>query len=450
MGAPTTAYYNESIRLKNNTTTQEVKRAKYIANTSPNSGDGYFNTNDSDEVRKSKIMALFSLDKLLCSEKNGIKAFTGLVKINGINDQYHNINRKSNIRVSNGSDVYAVMNDGGLNTLGKCGVYSVLSNDSSSHSDNPNIFIPRLNNSVVYANFTSSFYDNTTSRKVQILLGTNNWADIQDFGLLNSNTSIINKTNIISDSLIGRAGIKSFRAVISNNEGIYYSPIIDAEIKRAYANMKYDPTYASYAFNGSTTKNIYYDTAIITSIQGGAGIDATTFSKNDVAIITPTDRADFGFYILNNKWYEYKYYEPEDIYAVVRMGDCTSWGWLPDDPAYRFYPEFFNDVQLSFEEATLIVTNNNSSITYGSVNNNTTPPSFPNATYSINISTSISRQFVDLYFYIIRDSSYYYIGSEFINTETSRNFSFSGNFSSLGFTPNAGDQYYIFITDTQI
>ena len=145
--------------------------------------------------------------------------------------------------------------------------------------------------------------------------------------------------------------------------------------------MKYNNLYASYAYNGSTTTTIYYDSRIIRGLQGGG--EATTFAKNDVIEMTASDIADVGYYTLGDTWYEFKYYEPENVYVVTRLGLCAAWAWPTDDPAYRFNPVFYTTIQYQFQEATLTVTSSTLTITPNTQDNTTTPPSFPSATYSI-------------------------------------------------------------------
>ena len=384
MAVPTTAYLTEKLSATNDI-------GKYIFNSSNNSGDGYGNTTDDISVINDNIKAYFFLDLLMIAEKDNIKGFIGLVKDPSINKAYHNPLRFSNMRLTKDNDTYIVLKDAGLNTYGIGGIDNVLSSSSTSKDDLYENFPPRITDTTIYYSFKSAYYFNSVIKVYfeQEYL-SEQWVEVFS-STLSQNGQISNK---IAVNITGRAGIHRFKIGNINDEGTYYSTPIEVIIKRAYAVMKYDSTYASYAYNGSTTRGIYYDTNPIVSAQGGVGAEATTFSKNDVAIMSPSDRADFGFYTLNNKWYEYKYYEPEDVYVVTRMGNCNSWEWLPDDPAYRFYPEFFTEILLEFEEATLSVTSNNSILTSGAVNNNTNPPSFPSATYTININANIVRQFI--------------------------------------------------------
>lgn len=76
-------------------------------------GDGYFNTSDSDALKLAKIKSIFRLDYLLRTNEG----FIGGVLIGGPNATYHNSNRWSRKRLSNSNQVYAVLNDGGLNTF---------------------------------------------------------------------------------------------------------------------------------------------------------------------------------------------------------------------------------------------------------------------------------------------------------------------------------------------
>ena len=416
MAAPTTSYYTESIRLKNNTNTQEVRRAKYMANTSPDSSDGYFNANDSDEVKKSKIMAIFSLDKLLCSEKNGIKAFTGLIKINSSNAKYHNINRKSNIRVSNGSDIYAVMNDGGLNTLGKCGVYSVLSNSAPDKDSLYDNYPPRITDTIVFYSFNSSFYSDSTVCKVFIQDEniSNDWIEIYS-GTLSKKLSLIDKTDIIP--YINKSGNHYFKTSITNEEGTLVSDIIAVFIKMSYATFKYSSTSASEAKESGSNVSRYYNTRELLDAENN-GSNATQMFKDETSNPEHTEN---GFYVLNSYWYKYGYDTLTDRYSILQKGLAEAGGYPVGDSGNIIttnegisYNGYDKDEQ---SVANLEVNSNNyeSGVIFKQII----------ANYETNPITETIKFYTDDTFTTYASQGYYSIG-EYVNGVT-REISVSGN-----------------------
>lgn len=451
MAAPETAYLSQAIKIDG---TESTYIAKFLQNTTPTSGDewgdGYFNSGDSDATKKSKILSIFKLHDFFRITSDTEDGFVGIVKLGSPEAEYHNVSRHGMAEITDDSqNEYVALNDAGLNTKGDCSIVSILANTSTSASDSIATYPPRINNAVAWALFKSSFYNGTTNMVVQMKNDADVWTQAQDLGTQGVKARNTLKTAVIQDNLLETIGTKYFRAIITNSEGSTTSEEFQAAIKRAMATMKYNSLYASYAYNGSTTTTIYYDSRIIRSLQGGG--EATTFAKNDVIEMTASDIADVGYYTLGDTWYEFKYYEPEDVYVVTRLGLCAAWAWPTDDPAYRFNPVFYTTIQYQFEEATLTVTSSTLTITPNTQDNTTTPPSFPSATYSISLNSYIAKQNTTVYFYIQTESAgLYYLGSDTTGDTNGKTFNFSGSFSTLGLLPYAGDQYYVLISDMML
>lgn len=120
----------------------------------------------------------------------------------------------------------------------------------------------------------------------------------------------------------------------------------------------------------------------------------------------------------------------------------------PDEPAYLIEPEFSDTILGHYAEATYAVTSSDLTINAGDVDNSTTPPSFPDATFDIIINGSVALPNTDLYFYVQdKDENQYYIGTDNTGSGSTKQFQFSGTFDSIGLTPLAGETYSIFITD---
>jgi hypothetical protein len=453
MAAPTVAYHNKKFTF-NKTTPEDVYVARFLQNTTPTSGDdwgdGYFNSTDSDLVKKQKIKDIFKLDDFIMAKNSESgTGFIGIIDPNGDNSKYHNSLRFAKSRAYNNIS-YVLLNDAGLNTLGYCALLSIVSNASTSSTDSPFDFIPRINDLAGWGEFRSSYYANSELLIQMKLPSSGVYSTLVSLGFLDRKLKFIGKNDLVNN-VIDRAGIYDFRAVLRNAEGDFVSDVIQAQIFRAKATLKYNSVYASSAFNGITTRLVYYDTIPIQSTQGGTGSEATSFAKNDVVDMQPSDYADYGYYIQNDKWYKFEFFEPENKPLVTAEGFATTWGWPTDDPLYRFFPEFFDNVLLQFQEATLSVTSKTLSLISGTQDSTTTPPSFPNATYDITLNCSIALNNKDLFFYIQDpNSNYYFIGSGNTGSGSTRQFQFSGSFSSLGLLPYAAEQYYILISDEEI
>ena len=460
MNAPETAYHTEKANFDTTTTEVDVYIAKFLENTTPPTGDdwgdGYFNSTDDDATRKSKILSIFKLDGLFRGKTTLKEGFIGYVRISptpSTNASYHASGRFSGRKLTDQATgyTYELFNDAGLNTKGDTILYSVLSNNATDKNDSPLTYPPRINDLAVWAYFRSAFYTGS-ERYIQIQNPfTLDWINVKIIGSLAAKLYGTAEYDLWDNTIIERAGEYIFRSTIENTEGTFVSGSIIASILRAFATMKYNNIYASYAYTGSTTRGIYYDTKTIVSTQGGVEGEATSFAKNDVIEMGAGDIADYGFYTLGDVWYEFGLYVPENKPLVLRTGICAAWSWPPDDPAYRFYPVFYDTIQYQFEEIVLTVTTKTLTLTSGTENYSTTPPNFPNASYSITLNCSIALPNTNVYFYIqTESSSLYYLGSGNTGGGSTNSFSFSGNFSTLGLLPYAGDQYYILITDTFI
>lgn len=114
MGVPNEVYTTKPFIL---TPTDSVKKAIYLQNTFTDSGDGYFNLEDSIEQRKAKICNIFKLDGLLTAVADDEKGFIGYVKLDGNNIQYHSVSRYSKGKVFENEFSHILLTDTGLNTL---------------------------------------------------------------------------------------------------------------------------------------------------------------------------------------------------------------------------------------------------------------------------------------------------------------------------------------------
>ena len=467
MAAPSTVYKDYMARRRKAGTPNvdiDLYIAKFLQNTTPPSGDdwgdGYFNAADIPptaadwSAANAKIKAIFKVDGFLCVPKgtteNGFIGFC-YSRTSG-NGLYHKTERFSGVRVPTTAHADAeLLNDGGLNVKGHCQIYSVLSGSSTAYNDSATTYKPRLHNMFSWAYFRSAFYDSSVLKIEVQNPADQTWQNAKDVGTLAPKIFDTYKTDISDNTMVERIGTYNFRAIITNGEGTWYSAPVEAIIYRALATMKYNATYASDAYGGSTTSQVYYDTNEIVSTQGGVGLEATTFAKNDVTTMGGSDISDYGFYVLGSTWYEYRYWEAEAVPIVVRTGACSNWGWPTDDPAYRFYPIFDATIYGQFSEATLGLTSSTKSITSGDTDYGTTIPSFPDATYSIVLNYSVALNNVPIYIYI-RDASSnaYLISTTTTGSGATVQYTLNGSFSTIGLLPLAGETYNIFVTDESL
>lgn len=427
MAVPSEAYQIYSLKdIIEGSVRQEFKFAKF---TSP-------------YTTLEEAKTLFRLDGAILE---GTSSFIGYVNTGSVNSVYHNINRMDSYIFSNKK----LLTDAGLNTLGDTNVLSVLSNNSTKYEDSSTTYKPRLNDAVVWVNFKSPYYSDISTVEVEIKDSTGTtWWGFGNIGNIEANSSGNNKVPMYGPQSVERIGTYNFRAKITNSEGTYTSNFISASIYRIMATMKYDSQYASDAYNSGSSKTIYYNTSEIQSTAGGVGEEATDFAKNDVLDLTESDIADYGYYVLGTTWYKFIYAENFEAPLVVASGPCTKYGYPSDDPEYQFEPIFSDTILGHYQEATYAVTSSDLTLYPGDVDNSTTPPSFPDATFDIIINGSVALPNTDLYFYVQdKDENQYYIGSDNTGSESTKQFQFSGTFDSIGLTPLAGETYSIFITD---
>lgn len=430
MAVPTDAYQTYSLRDTVSDTQRQV--FKFAKLTSPYS-----------TVADAKT--LFKLDGVI---NEGTSSFIGYVEKNSTNYAYHSPVRMDSYLFG---DSHILLTDGGLNTYGDATVLSVLSDTSTNYTDNPIAYKPRINDTAVWGSYKSAYYLSSIP-SIQVLSpDSGDWNDMGQGTAMAENETSIQKRALLDYTVVNRAGSYSFRTKIQNDEGIFYSPQVLADIYRTILTMKYDATYASYAYNGSTTKTIYSNTPEIMATGGGVEGDATSFAKNDVINMASGDIADYGYYTLGENWYRFEYSVIFEAPLVVEKGFCTKWGWPSTDPAYQFEPEFSSTVAIETEEATFAVINKTLELTAGTASYSTTPPTFPNAAYNIYINGSVALINTNLYFYLKDElENYYYLGTANTGTGATKEVTFTSTFATLGHIPSAGEIYQVYITDTQL
>lgn len=140
------------------------------------------------------------------------------------------------------------------------------------------------------------------------------------------NETLIQKVSLLNYTVVNRAMSYYFRTAITNSEGSYFSPQVLVDIYRTVLSLKYDATYASYAYNNSTFKTVYSNTSELMSTGGGNETNATSFAKNDVINMSPSDIADYGYYIQGEYWYKFEYSVIFDMPLITAKGLCTKFG----------------------------------------------------------------------------------------------------------------------------
>jgi len=173
MAAPTTAYKSKMLRAAKGqadttpdlTTARDIYIAKILQNTTTDSGDGYFNEEDTDADKVQKIKDLFKLDVLDFIKIGTSFGFVGRVEItiaaapSSPFSRFHKNTRFAGIpeasKVNGVTKCYDFLNDSGLNTKGSIPVYNKSSSYSSDLAHNAILF-PALT-------FKSAFYVATTA-----------------------------------------------------------------------------------------------------------------------------------------------------------------------------------------------------------------------------------------------------------------------------------------------
>lgn len=336
MAAPSSAYQTEKLNFDSTTTEIDASLAKFLQNTTATTGDewgdGYFNSGDSDATLKAKILSIFKLDELLRGYKTDKTGFVGMIRISPsvtTNYAYHSTSRLNGRRIVDATtgNIYDIFTDGGLHTKPFGDLQAILSIDSSNKDDLVINYPPRINNTVAYLYFRSSYYDDTTTRKLYMSQSENSgYSEVLSYGTLSAKSSASIKSDAIS--AIMTSGDYYFRVEVSNPEGTRtYDPFM-ANIRMAVATFKYDATYASSAVNGTEVVR-YYTTRDLLDTENNQD-QATQMFKDETS--TP-EHTENGFYVIDNMWYKYGYDVLYSDYYILEKGQAQAGGFPSGDPA---------------------------------------------------------------------------------------------------------------------
>lgn len=223
MTAPSTAYKDYilgvveggSNGLPDPNTRKDCYVAKFLQNTTPTSidewGDGYFNENDSLEVRKEKIKSIFKLDGLFAvATTNGI-GFVGKVIENSNNYKWHNANRLHTLANAHSNQKEILLNDAGLNVKPECSLGLYVLN--------------YCNLVMINAYFRSSFYNDTIVFGLAYRGNVGGWYYDANQDLDGILPDTMSAKGIFNDALVyyppfNKNDVITFKGYIENSEGV--------------------------------------------------------------------------------------------------------------------------------------------------------------------------------------------------------------------------------------
>ena len=311
--------------------------AKFLQNTTPDAGDGYFNAADipptaADHTAAiNKIKQIFKLDLLIAIHTPDGAGFIGAVLEGSTNSLYHKSTRFSGVPipkgVSGGTVQHILLNDAGLNTLGDVDINSVLGSDSQTKDDQPANYPPRINNTVVYITFKSAFYVSTSAMALLMKNeNDNNYTTVQSFGTLAQRQVLAVKSAVVD--AITKSGEHIFKALITNDEGTIETATVAVDIKMGLTTFKYNATIASYALESGVDRARYHNTKEM--------LDAATYADHATQLFkdetsTPEHTED-GFYVLGDMWYQYGFDTVEGRYCIMKKEKAEAGSFPQGDP----------------------------------------------------------------------------------------------------------------------
>ena len=255
----------------------------------------------------SNIKTLFYLDGVLQIGATSDNAFIGYCHASSAKLAYHASARWGKLRLNDGTDV-VVFNDGGLNTLGSLASLTVTNK--------------AVSNIVLQAIFKSAYYCDSTDYGFYYRqnLGAKNKRDV---GALAKNTQITATNTLVTPGI--NAGDRiDVTAYIVNSEGEREDLTLLFYAEARSLVMKFNASYASYAYTGSNNQTVY---------AGNANLNLDTILYNGADTSTASG-VPSGYYTYADYWYEVRLNPLTELSEIVAFGPCVANGWPTSDPAY--------------------------------------------------------------------------------------------------------------------
>ena len=328
MAAPTYAYGSKKLVLAvggadgNIASSYDTFTALFIQNSSTDSGDGYFNSSDSTEVKISKIKELFKLDGFRIVYVSNIPSFIGYCLQNGANMEYHNPSRVSKLPTPSALSLDVLLfNDAGLNIKSK----PIASSSNANASVATNGFI-------ISALFKAPFYNPITSYGVQWKLSTEEIWNTFEIGLnINEKEQIeivSSSYNIDVTEFLYIEAFKTYnlRAYCTTSEGSLYFNYLSQTPNAAPISLCYSSISPAQAYS-STPLTFYKSKKTLTTV-----VDSFIYTESTVP-----NPANNGYYLDKSNPIgvnQYRYYQLTDG-KVVNVGVYTYVPWV--QVAYSAY-----------------------------------------------------------------------------------------------------------------
>lgn len=292
MSAPNSAYLNES--FKEGTTDANAKQALIAI----------------PDVSNATLKTRFYLDETL-GKADGASGgtlinhgFVGGCIVGSANYYMHNIARHHTLRETiNGQEV-VFFNDAGLNTLGRV--------------NNPLLTSVNIENFIIQQIISNSAFWVSGVYGVQINKDGSGW--VTPVSVNQAMDSQVTMSNInIADSVEFNENIQ-LRLFHQNDEGTYYSLIINQKVQAAPIVMKFDATYASYANNAPTSQTYYYTVR---------GLLMSTIYLDALG----NTEADEGYFVYGQYWYRHVFSAEAGARIITAFGKAEPGHYPEGDPA---------------------------------------------------------------------------------------------------------------------
>ena len=336
MAAPSYVYFGQACYFPSSNGTIQVFIPKLLKNSVPTVGDdwgdGYYNEGDDDATIKAKICDIFKLDDLTRVLGTGQQGFIGIVNPGSPNAIYHNPSRFTGATAFNTGVNYLMLNDGGLNTLGRLLV--------NIHIDNTKPFT-QDNGFKITAWFRSAYYVATSKFGIKWRKqGDVNYIEAPSLGTL-SPKEISNHVDTIidvdpTDTLQIIAGnTYEILAFIENVEGTTIFQMNNVVANTISMTLKYAAVRTLEAFMYATESTYYRDRRLMEGSIFYRFSDATGPAYTGYYIYKQEGGVYFYYYIENGAFQGEGTMTPRTMMGYYGRGatyemavqDAVSSGW---------------------------------------------------------------------------------------------------------------------------
>lgn len=361
MSVPSSSYLTEKANFDTTMVEVDVYLAKLLQNTTPTTGepwsgqdwgDGYFNSDDSDATKKTKILDIFKLDgfcRLGTTEKNAFVGYVRILPTPSVNASYHNTSRFSGRRFTDQATgyTYEILNDAGLNVKPTLNVNVQIDNTLPSTENN---------GFKITAKYRSAYYLGSTKFGIKWReQGVGNYVEAPSYGTLASK-EISDKIQFITDvdptdTLQIIAG-KTYEilAFITNQEGETIFQMNNVIANTISTSVKYAAVRTLEAFMYATQITTYRDRRLLEGSNFYKYSDATGVADDGYYIYNQSGGTYYYYEIVNGKYYGSGTYSPRAQVAYYGYGstysnavqDAVNNGWQLIPGRVMWYDESTN------------------------------------------------------------------------------------------------------------